>query len=137
MLKIKKRGEINMSVETDDINKIEKEINEMINKNGYNAIDTNDFFSEYKPISNYKNELEISGQKANEVLERIGFIEREEKTKNIHLTQKGRKFGKELLSFFTLKKAEGILTIPKSFVYWNRNIVDKIKKHLKGEKSDE
>lgn len=126
-----------MSVETDDINKIEKEINEMINKNGYNAIDTNDFFSEYKPISNYKNELEISGQKANEVLERIGFIEREEKTKNIHLTQKGRKFGKELLSFFTLKKAEGILTIPKSFVYWNRNIVDKIKKHLKGEKSDE
>ena len=126
-----------MSVETDDINKIEKEINEMINKNGYNAIDTNDFFSEYKPISNYKNELEISGQKANEVLERIGFIEREGKTKNIHLTQKGRKFGKELLSFFTLKKAEGILTIPKSFVYWNRNIVDKIKKHLKGEKSDE
>ena len=126
-----------MSVETDDINKIEKEINEMINKNGYNAIDTNDFFSEYKPISNYKNELEISGQKANEVLERIGFIEREEKTKNIHLTQKGRKFGKELLSFFTLKKAEGILTIPKSFVYWNRNIVDKIKKHLKREKSDE
>ena len=123
-----------MSVETDDINKIEKEINEMINKNGYNAIDTNDFFSEYKPISNYKNELEISGQKANEVLERIGFIVREEKTKNIHLTEKGRKFGKELLSFFTLKKAEGILTIAKSFVYWNQNIIDKIKNTRKEKK---
>lgn len=126
-----------MSEETDVINKMEKEINAMISKNGYNAIDTNGFFSEYKPISNYKEELEISGQKANEVLEKIGFIERDEKTKNIHLTQKGRKFGKELLSFFTFKKAGGMLTIPKSFVYWNQNIIDKIKKHLKGEEIDE
>lgn len=123
--------------EDKELDKIKEKIDKMIEKNGWNAIDTVEVYLEYKPISSYREELEMSGQKANEVLERIGFIEREEKTKNIHLTQKGRKFGKELLSFFTLKKAEGILTIPKSFVYWNRNIIDTIKKHLKGEKSDE
>lgn len=117
-----------------ELEKIKEKIDKMIEGNGWNAIDTGEVYLEYKPISSYREELEMSGQKANEVLEKIGFIVREEKTKNIHLTEKGRKFGKELLSFFTLKKAEGILTIAKSFVYWNQNIIDKIKNTRKEKK---
>ncbi len=120
-----------------DLDNIREKIDEMISKNCWNAIDTGEMISEYKPISSYKKDLEISGQKANEVLEKIGFIEREGKTKNIHLTKEGRKFGKEFLSFFTFKKSGGILTASKSIVKWNKSIIDKIKENLKGEKLDE
>lgn len=120
-----------------ELQKIKEEIDEMINKNGWKAINTGEIASEYKPISDYKKELNMSGKKANEVLEKIGYIEREEKTKNIHLTKEGRKFGKEFLSFFTFKKSEGILTTSKSIVKWNKKIIDMIKRYLKGEKTDE
>lgn len=125
------------NIENKQLQKIKEEIDEMINKNGWKAINTGEIVAEYKPISDYKKELNISAQEANKVLEKLGYIEKEEKTKNIHLTKEGSKFGKEFLSFFTLKKSGGILTISKSIVKWNKKIIDIIKRYLKGGKTDE
>ena len=121
----------------DAIKEIEQEINAMISKNGWRTIDTNELLSEYKPISKYKNELGIDGKKANIILEKMGFISRNEDKDKIRLAEKAKKFGKELLSFFVSEKSGGILLSTNSFVYWNKKIVDEIKKYRDEENINE
>lgn len=120
------------------LKEIELKINNMLEKNNWKTIISDDDMREYQPISNYKNEIGLSAKKTNEKLEEMQFIKRDsENKKEIVLTEKGKKFGKEIISFFVSEKGGGLLLKTNSYIHWNKQVVEKIKNFIKGEKKDD
>lgn len=118
---------------------IKKEINEWIKQNGWHKILPDKDFAIYEPISNYKNELGLTGKKANEYLEKMGYIIRKEsysdkngKTKNlIILTEKGKRFGRQMINLVIVKKDIAYILKVEKYVIWSPEIVNEIKKFIK------
>lgn len=127
-----------------EIKKKIEEVNMWIEKNGWKKILPDDEVWQYEPISNYKNELGITGRKANECLEKMGFIIREEKNKEkektkkrIILTEKGKEFGKQMIKLIAIPKDERFILKAEQYVIWSPKIVKEIKNYLaKGEEKN-
>lgn len=119
--------------------KIKEEIDDWIEKNGWNKILPGEDFEKYELISNYKDELGMSGKKANEYLEKMGYIIRKEiyfdkngkPKKAIILTEKGKRFGKQMLNLVIVKKDKAYILKVEKYVVWSPEIVDEIKEFIK------
>ena len=130
---------------TPEIKEKIEEMNAWIRENGWKKVLPGDDFWKYEPISKYKDELGISGKKANEYLEKMGYIVRKEisvdkngKTKKvIILTEKGKKFGKQMLNLVIIEKDKVYVLKVEKYVVWSPQIVDEIKRFLeKGEEKN-
>lgn len=130
---------------TSEIKERIEKVNMWIEENGWKKILTDDDIWQYEPIYNFKNELGLTGRKANECLEKMGFIIREEKnkgkektTKRIILTEKGKEFGKQMIKLIVIPKNERFILKAEQYVIWSPKIVKEIKNYLaKGEEKNE
>ena len=121
------------------VKRVEK-INTFIKENGWNKILPDSKYWEYEPISTYKLKIGISAPKANNILEEMGFIEREELAngkKKTRITEKGKQFGQEVIEFIPIPKKEKDAIKPVKVIIWSPKIVEKIRKFLeRGEEKD-
>lgn len=122
-----------------NIKRAEK-INAFIKENGWNKVLSDSKYWEYEPISTYKFKLGITAPKANNILEEMGFIEREKLAngkKKTRITEKGKEFGQEVIEFIPIPKKEKDAIKPVKVIIWSPKIVDEIKKFLeKGEEKN-
>lgn len=119
--------------ETSEIKEKIEEINVWIEENGWKKIFPGDDFWKYEPISKYKNELGMGAIKSNQILEKMGLIIREDKSKGgqaIVVTERGKEFGRQMIEIIVIPKGQVYILKAKKYVVWAPEIVQEIKKYL-------
>ncbi len=110
-----------------------EEMNAWIEENGWKKVLPGDDFWKYEPISKYKDELGIGAIKSNQILEKMGFIIRENKNEDkqqIVVTEKGKKFGRQMIKIIVIPKDQVYIFKAEKYVVWSPEIVRQIKNYL-------
>lgn len=119
--------------ETAEIKEKIEEMNAWIEENGWKKVLPGDDFWKYEPISKYKDELGIGAIKSNQILEKMGFIIRENKNEDkqqIVVTEKGKKFGRQMIKIIVIPKDQVYIFKAEKYVVWSPEIVRQIKNYL-------